>query len=167
MTRALFACALALLLPALARAQEPPEPPRALSLRVAAGAGLGMVGFERPTAAGSQQLPASAFAASELALELHAWPTDAFSLAVQLIYQTSLGLELRIPPQFAVPEDVSMRLQRAELSAAPVIALGDSRSVALAFPAGISAARCCARSCGSSSAPCSRCARARSCSGCC
>ena len=135
-----LACSLLLaatwLLPAAARAQEPREPPRVLRLRLAAGIGAGTVAFERPTRPGSQLLDGASFAASELALQVHAWPNDSFSLAVTLAYQTSLGLELRLGPQFAVPEDVAMRLQRGELSLAPVIALDDERTFALAFPIG-------------------------------
>jgi hypothetical protein len=83
-------------------------------------------------------LPDTAFAATELALQAHVWPKEELSLAVLLAYQTSLGLELRLPTLFGLPEDVSVRLHRVELSAAPVIALGESSGpLSLAFPVGL------------------------------
>jgi hypothetical protein len=129
--------ALAALLCALisgdAHAQE-----RALSLSLSGGIGAGTLAFERPLARGGQSLPDTVFAASELALQAHVRPKNALSLAVLLSYQTSLGLQLRFPPLFGLPEDVPVRLHRVELSAAPVIALAQSTgSLALAFPIGV------------------------------
>ena len=130
---AAVAAALALWLSAPVRAQE-----RVLSLQLSGGIGAGTLAFERPLPRGRQTLVDTAFAATELALQARVWPKNELSLAVLLAYQTSLGMEVRFPVLFGLPEDVPVRLHRVELSAAPVIALGDGRGpLALAFPAGV------------------------------
>lgn len=113
------------------------EPSRALALHVAAGLGVGSLGYTRPTGRGVQRLPDSVFAAAELLLRLHAWPRAALSLEAQLAYQTSVGFGVELRPLFALPERIAARAQRVELSAGPRVALSsDRRGLALAVPVG-------------------------------
>jgi hypothetical protein len=133
--QALAVCAalFGLFLCAPAHAEE-----RVLRLQLSGGVGAGTIAFERPLPRGRQTLVDTAFAATELALQARVWPKERLSLAVLLAYQTSIGLELRFPALFALPEDVPVRLHRVELSAAPAIALGDGKgALGLAFPAGV------------------------------
>lgn len=112
-------------------------PVRKISLYAAAGLGVGLLSFTRPTAVGVQHLPESSFAAAELLLRIHAWPHEAFSLETQLAYQTSLGMELEVRPFFALPERADVRVQRVELSVAPRLAFSKrEQGVALAVPIG-------------------------------
>jgi hypothetical protein len=114
-----------------------PEPGRALLLHAAVGLGVGSLSFSRPIAQGVQTLPATAFAALEVALRLHAWPRAQLSLESLIAYQTSVGLELQLDPPFALPEELDVRTQRVELSTAPVLRLGaEDSGLALAFPIG-------------------------------
>jgi hypothetical protein len=116
---------------------EAPPPERALALYAAVGLGVGTLSFTKPTAFGVQHLAQSAFAASEALLRVHIWPTKAFSLEAQIAYQTSLGFTLELRPLFALPERVSVRAQRVELSVGPRIAFSESkRGVAVALPVG-------------------------------
>ena len=114
-----------------------PESGGDLVLHAATGVGVGTLSFARPIAQGVQRLPATAFAALELALRAHAWPHDALSLETLLAYQTSIGLELQFDPLFGLPEEIDVRTQSFEVSAAPVLRLGEEDSgIALAFPVG-------------------------------
>jgi hypothetical protein len=135
----------ATLAPGVAAAQDEPEaqpevdPPRAVRLQLGAGAGIGALGFTRPVAVGRQTLPDTQFAASELFMRAHVNPEEPLSLEGSLVYQSSVGLELELEPLFGLPEQLDVRIQRVELSAAPVVRLGDDpRSPALAFPLGVS-----------------------------
>jgi hypothetical protein len=136
------ACAAVALVAALtgsARAQtgDPPAPERAISLHAAAGLGVGTLAFTLPTAQGVQRLPDTPFPAVELALRVHAVPRARVSLETLLAYQSSLGLELLLEPQFSLPERVDVRAHRLELSFAPVLRLfAKDGDVALAFPIG-------------------------------
>jgi hypothetical protein len=117
-------------------AQAPP-PERAIALYAAVGLGVGTLTFTKPTAAGVQHLTESAFAAAEALLRVQIWPTKSFSLEAQIAYQTSLGFALELRPLFALPERVSVRAQRVELSFGPRIAFSSSkRGVAVALPVG-------------------------------
>jgi hypothetical protein len=110
---------------------------RPVSLQAAAGLGFGTLSFTRPTREGEQVLNETPFAATELMLRATAWPAEAFSLEVLAAYQTSLGMILQTAPLFALPQNVSVRAQRGELSLGPTFRLGDSGSAfALALPAG-------------------------------
>jgi hypothetical protein len=137
------ACALAWLAahPAHAQSADEPEPvaQRGVALQFAAGLGLGTLSFERPTEDGVQTLNETAFPAAELLVSVRAWPEQAFSLDVSFAYQTSLGLTLQLSPLFALPENLSVRTQRAELAAAPIMRLGGTSSrLSLALPMGLS-----------------------------
>lgn len=116
--------------------EEPPAE-RAIALYTAAGLGVGSLSYTKPTAAGVQHLPESVFAAAEALLRVHVWPAKAFSLEAQIAYQTSLGFELELRPPFALPERVSVRAQRVELSVGPRIAFSSSkRGLAVSVPIG-------------------------------
>lgn len=118
-------------------APEPPAPQRAISLYMAAGLGVGSLTYTRPTAAGAQYLPESAFAAAEALMRVHIWPADVFSLEAQLAYQTSLGFEIELRPLFALPERLATRVQRVELSVGPRFAFSSSkRGLAVVAPVG-------------------------------
>jgi hypothetical protein len=105
---------------------------------MAAGLGVGSLSYTKPTGAGVQFLPESRFAAAEVLMRLHAWPTQALSLEAQLAYQTSLGYELELRPLFALPERVPVRAQRVELAAGPRFAFSSSkRGLALVAPLGV------------------------------
>jgi hypothetical protein len=118
-------------------AAEPPPAKRLLAFQAAAGLGVGTLSFVRPTAAGAQKLDGTPFAATELLLRAHAWPANRLSLDMLLVYQTSFGLVLQVAPLFALPQNVDVRSQRVELSAAPVLRLGSGADApALAFPIG-------------------------------
>jgi hypothetical protein len=94
--------------------------------------------FDRPTPQGAQVLSSAPFVAAELVLRARAWPRARFSLELLLAYQTSLGLALQASPLFAQAEDVDVRWQRVELSAAGVVRLGAAANApALAFPLGV------------------------------
>jgi hypothetical protein len=112
-----------------------PAAPERVKLQVSAGAGMGTLSFTRPTAAGAQTLPRTAFPAAAITMRLQLWPSQQSSLEFSVAYQTSLGLELETEPLFGLSQSVPTRTERAELSAAPVIRLGTSASaLALAFP---------------------------------
>jgi hypothetical protein len=123
--------------PAVVAESGDDEPAGGVLFHAGAGLGAGSLSFNRPTSSGEQELPQTAFAAVDLLLRLRAWPDEGVAFEVQLAYQTSLGLVLRRDPQFALPEDVHVRAQRVELTAAPAVRLGDSPGDArLAFPIG-------------------------------
>jgi hypothetical protein len=110
---------------------------RAIALYVASGLGFGTVSFERPTEAGIQALEETPFAAAELLVRVLAWPGRRFSLETMLAYQSSLGLRLQLAPLFGLPERVNARVERGELSVAPVLRFGDgSGPLAIAVPIG-------------------------------
>ena len=116
---------------------EAPAAERAISLYMAAGLGVGSLAFTRPTSTGVQHLPESTFAAAEALMRVHAWPAESFSLEAQLAYQTSLGFELETRPLFALPERVSTRMQRVELSVGPRLSFSSSKhGLALVAPVG-------------------------------
>jgi hypothetical protein len=119
--------------------EEPlPTRRRAIALHAAVGLGVGTLSFTRPTSVGVQRLQDTAFAATEVAVRVHAFPADSFSFEVLLAYQTSVGLMLEFEPLFALPERIDVRAQRLELSGAPVLQLGGSDSrFTLAFPLGV------------------------------
>jgi hypothetical protein len=139
-----IACAIAPAVHAQADAPEPAgateptaAPKPAVRTDLAVGVGVGTRSFVRPTIEGMQELPDAVFPALDLALRVHAWPADAFSLAVLLRYQTSLGLTIEERPPFALRNRVDARAERAELSVAPTFRLGSSAAApALAFPVG-------------------------------
>ncbi len=103
------------------------------------GFGFGTRAFRRPTQmATGQQLPTAFFPAAEVGLGVSVWPARRFSLELLLRYQSSIGLHVRQLPPFALPNQVSARAERAELSAAPAFRLGDGESApSLAFPIGV------------------------------
>jgi hypothetical protein len=110
---------------------------RAIKVQAGAGFGFGTLSYVRPTAAGTQKLPNTPFAAAEFLLRTRIRPEAAFSLDVLLYYQTSVGLQVQLDPLFALPEDVDARSQRGEASIAPVLRLGGASSnLAIAFPVG-------------------------------
>jgi hypothetical protein len=122
-------------------AEETAEPDevttRAVSLYAGAGFGFGTVSFERPTAAGAQALERTPFAATDVVVRVRAWPDESFMLETLLAYQSSLGLRLQSEPLFGLPQTVSARVQRGELSVAPALRLGAADApLALAFPVG-------------------------------
>jgi hypothetical protein len=122
-------------------AAEPPadgaEAGRALELYVGLGFGFGTVSFERPTDEGVQALDETPFAAAEVVLRARVWPEDRLWLEVLVAYHSSLGLRLQLSPLFALPQSVDARVERGELSVAPVMRLGGANSAfALALPIG-------------------------------
>ena len=101
------------------------------------GAGVGSLALVRPTAEGRQRLPSSAFAALDLGIGLHVDREEPLSFEVELGYLSSFGFALDVEPLFGLRERVSARVQRAELTFAPRVRLGQSRhALALAFAAG-------------------------------
>jgi hypothetical protein len=107
-------------------------------VQAGAGFGFGTLSYVRPTAAGTQKLPNTPFAAAEFLLRARILPEAAFSLDVLLYYQTSVGFTVQLDPLFALPEDIDVRDQRGEASIAPVLRLGDAPSkLAIAFPVGV------------------------------
>jgi hypothetical protein len=111
---------------------------RALGFRASIALGMGTLSFTRPTAEGIQRLGETPFAAAGLDLALTFSPKQSFSFDVLFAYQSSIAFSLRLEPLFALPERVSVRYQRMELSLAPTFLLGDSpESLALAVPVGI------------------------------
>ncbi len=123
-----------------AAASEPlseATPARAIALRFSAALGIGSLTFTRPIPQGVQRLRETPYAATELALRVHVWPRDRFSIETLLVYQTSLGLELELTPLFGLPERIAARTQRVELSVAPAVRLGASANApVLVFPLG-------------------------------
>lgn len=110
---------------------------RALKLYVGVGLGFGTVSFERPTTEGVQALDETPFAAAEVVLRARVWPEESFSLEALVTYHSSLGLRLQLSPLFALPQSVSARVERGELSVAPVFRLGEADSAfAIALPVG-------------------------------
>lgn len=110
---------------------------RAIALRFSAALGVGSFAFTRPIPQGVQRLRETPYAATEIALRVHVWPRDRFSIETLLVYQTSLGLELELTPLFGLPERIAARTQRIELSVAPAVRLGASASApVLVFPVG-------------------------------
>ena len=109
---------------------------RAIALHAGLGLGFGTVSFERPTAAGAQVLNQTPFPAVEVLVRVRAWPGESFALETLLAYQSSLGLRLQLPALFGLPPTVSARVQRGELSVAPVLRLADDGSLAIALPIG-------------------------------
>lgn len=110
---------------------------RAIALHAAAGLGFGTVSFERPTTAGVQAMNETPFAAAEVLIRVRAWPRQRFSLEAALAYHSSLGLRLSLAPLFALPESIAARVERGELSLAPVLRLGaDDGAFAIAVPIG-------------------------------
>jgi hypothetical protein len=64
-------------------------------------------------------------------------PEQALSLEAGLVYRSSLAFALEVEPLFGLRERVSVRVQRAELTFAPRVRLGQSRdALALVFAAG-------------------------------
>jgi hypothetical protein len=102
------------------------------------GLGFGTRAFERPTTLAGQRLPTAFFPAVELGLRVVAWPERRFSLAVLVRYQSSVGLKVEERPPFALPNEISVRAERGELSAAPTYRFGETKTApSLAFPLGI------------------------------
>lgn len=113
-------------------------PARAIKVQAGAGFGFGTLSYVRPTAAGTQKLPSTPFAAAEFSLRTRIRPEAAFALDVLLYYQTSVGFTVQLDPLFALPERIDVRDQRGEASIAPVVRLGSvSSDPALAFPLGV------------------------------
>jgi hypothetical protein len=121
-------------------ASEPgtePDTESAITVQVILGAGIGTRSFLRPTLMGPQRLDDALFPALDTGLAVQLWPAESVSLGLRLSYQSSLGLEIRQPPPFAIPNEIGARAERVELSFAPTFRLGDARdSIALAFPIG-------------------------------
>ncbi|HKU40268.1 MAG TPA: hypothetical protein VJR89_19040 [Polyangiales bacterium] len=117
-------------------AEEPaaatePDTGRTLTARAVVGAGVGTRSLRRPIASGaSQTLPTSVFPAADISLSARVWPDAAFSLDVLFRYQTSLGLTIQEEPLFALENEVDVRAEHAELSAAPSFRLGESATAA-------------------------------------
>jgi hypothetical protein len=102
------------------------------------GFGVGTRSFRRPTAAGGQAMDDLPFPAAEVGLAMHAWPDRALGLIFLLRYQTSLGFVVAEHPAFALNNRVSVRSDRAELSCAPTLRLGESPKAArLSLPIGV------------------------------
>jgi hypothetical protein len=107
-------------------------------VQAGAGFGFGTLSYVRPTAAGTQKLPSTPFAAAEFLLRTRIHPEAALSLDVLLYYQTSVGFTVQLDPLFALPERIDVRDQRGEASIAPVLRLGEAPSnLAIAFPIGV------------------------------
>lgn len=118
---------------------EEAAPAKVASVRVEpfAGLGGGTRSFRRPTKEGAQRLPDAGFVAAEVGLRVGIWPQDAFGLDVLLRYQTSLGLTVTEPDRFSLPNQVSVRAERVELSVAPRLRLGEQPDdPAIALPIG-------------------------------
>lgn len=119
-----------------ARADAADDQRAELSARL--GAGVASLALVRPTAEGRQRLPSSAFAALDLGVGLHVSRDQPLSFEVDLAYLSSLGLALEVEPLFGLGQQVSVRVQSAELTFAPRVRLGSARhALALAFPVGI------------------------------
>lgn len=99
------------------------------------GFGAGTLSFTRPGAGGVQKLPTTPYALADLDLRARLWPWASLSFELLARYQTSLGWALELDPLFALPENVPTRTQRIEFSAAPVLRVGETLS--LAFPLGV------------------------------
>ncbi|MGD8862639.1 MAG: hypothetical protein PVI30_21695 [Myxococcales bacterium] len=116
------------------------QPGRALRLRAAAGLGFGTLSYERPEGSGVDALAETPFGAAEALVGVHIWPDAGLSLDVQLAYQSSFGMSLRVDPLFALPQRIDARYQRGSFSVAPVWRLTDGPEPwLLAFPVGVSA----------------------------
>jgi hypothetical protein len=116
---------------------EQAAPQRGATLSFGIGAGVGTLSYVRPTSAGRQSLPRVSYPAIELALRVHLSPQRAISFEALFDYRSSVGLELRAEPLFGLSQDVAVRVQRAELSFAPVLRLGTPQhSPALILPIG-------------------------------
>jgi len=102
---------------------------------IGAGIGVGTLTFRRPTEGGDLVLPTSPFAASDVNVRVHLWPSEGLSFELLAAYQTSLGWVVEMDPLFALPEKVNVRAQRMELSFATVLRLSDA--VSLALPVGL------------------------------
>jgi hypothetical protein len=123
--------------PPASEAEPPAELEPAVRTEIAAGMGVGTRSFSRPTSEGVQRLPDAVFPAVDVALRVHAWPRDGFSLGISLRYQSSLGLTIEEQPPFALRNRVDARAERVELSVAPTFRLGGaSAAPALAVPIG-------------------------------
>jgi hypothetical protein len=101
------------------------------------GGGFGTRSLERPTKIGVQRMGTTAYPAIDAGLRVTAWPAASFSLSVLLHYQTSVGMSVREQPPFALHNEVGVRSEHVELSAAPTFRLGeDAGGLAVAFPIG-------------------------------
>lgn len=118
---------------------EPTDEAAASPVRffIGAGLGAGTLSFSRPAEGGNLVLPTSPFAAADVDVRVHLWPSDSLGFELLAAYQTSLGWVLEMDPQFALPEKVNVRAQRMELSFAPVLRVSDV--VSLALPVGLAA----------------------------
>ena len=120
-----------------AAAAEPPG--RTMRARAFFGGGFGSRALRRPVLGGTQRLDEVFFAAADVGVSVRLWPEDAFSLDVLIRYQTSLGLVIEERPLFALVNKVDVRSERAEVSVAPRIQLGNSAAgTRLAIPIGVS-----------------------------
>jgi hypothetical protein len=109
----------------------------ALEVEAFFGGGMATRAFERPTLTGAQRMGTTVVPALDGGVRATAWPKAAFSLGVLVHYQTSLGMSTREQPPFALDNEVGVRSEHVELSAAPTFRLGeDSGGLALAFPIG-------------------------------
>jgi hypothetical protein len=110
-----------------------------LSVEPFIGMGVGTHSFRRPTKLGGQSMPDEPMPVVDVGMGFQAWPKRAFSWTFLLRYQTSVGFRVQEDPVFGLPNRVSVRADRLELSAAPTFRFGDSPTAAqLAFPIGAS-----------------------------
>jgi hypothetical protein len=101
------------------------------------GMGMGTRSFRRPTMMGSQTMNEQPFVAADVGIVFRAWPERAFSWAFLLRYRTSIGLQVKETPPFALPNYVSVRADELELSAAPTFRFGATTTAPrLAIPVG-------------------------------
>ena len=126
--------------------EAPPKPEKApadtgarVLARASVGGGLGTRSFRRPVAGGAQELETTLFPAIDFGISVRVWPEDSFSLDVLIRYQTSLGLVLDEDVLFALPNEVAVRSDHAELSVAPGFRFGGTpTSPRLLIPVGVS-----------------------------
>lgn len=96
--------------------------------RVSVGGGLGIRSFRRPVPGGVQRLGNVYFPAADFGISVRVAPQEAFTLDVQIRYQTSLGLVIDEPVMFALHNQVDVRSEHAEVSVAPGFRLGENDS---------------------------------------
>lgn len=120
-----------------------PPAPEYMTVELNAGLGIGTRSYERPYDQQLQELETTPFTALDLSVRLKSCmsdcPTARYSLEYLLRYQTSLGMRVDQPLPFALPSEVDARSSRLELSAAPILRLGNTAaSPSIAVPIGVS-----------------------------
>lgn len=117
-----------------ADSETEPEPGPAMRVEATVGLGVGTLGYRIPRGFTRELLPDTAFAAIEGQLAIAGRLSGQLWLRGQLAFRTSLGLELEVMPQFALPERLTARVQGLEASVAPEFAVGP---VTMAIPLGV------------------------------